>query len=178
MKPKADKEILKDNWWIMILPVLFLLLGILLIVCPDKPIDYAALQTKEVTVETVKHHYGRHGSDYHDIRTTDGERYVIKGDYRQEQLENLLTNGTVITIKWYKGDLGGLCAEEVYVNGDKVVAYNDDLPINNNLQLIVGFLGIVIGLGCLCFVKLTLVSLSEQKAKNAKLLGKRKKSKK
>ena len=67
---------------------------------------------------------------------------------------------------------------EINVNGDKVVAYNDDLPINNNLQLIVGFFGIVIGLGCLCFVKLTLVSLSEQKAKNAKLLGKRKKSKK
>ena len=82
MKTTVDKEILKENWWLIVGPVLFVLLGILLIVLPNRPVDYASLQTKEVTVETFKYHYGRHGSDYHDIRTTDGERYVIKGDYR------------------------------------------------------------------------------------------------
>ena len=178
MKTTVDKEILKENWWLIVGPVLFILLGILLIVLPNRPVDYASLQTKEVTVEALKYHYGRHGSDYHDIRTTDGERYVIKGDYRREQLEELLTKGTVITIKWYESDFGRLCAEEVYVDGDKVAVYNEynNLSVKNNMRLIIGFFGIAFGLVGLYFVKLILVSLTEQKAKNTKLLGKRKKA--
>ena len=178
MKTKVDREILRKNFWLVVGPVLFVLLGIFCIILPDRPIDYASLQTKEVTVEAIKHHYVRHGADYHDIRTTDGERYVTTGDYRREQLEELLTKGTVITIKWYESDFGRLCAEEVYVDGDKVAVYNEynNLSVKNNMRLIVGFFGIAFGLVCLYFVKLILVSLTEQKAKNTKLLGKRKKA--
>ena len=178
MKTTVDKEILKENWWLIVGPVLFILLGILLIVLPNRPVDYASLQTKEVTVEALKYHYGRHGSDYHDIRTTDGERYVIKGDYRWEQLEDLLTKDTIITVKWYESDLGGLCAEEVYVDGERVVVYNGDLPLKNNIRLMLSVFAIVLGLGTLCFVKRTLVTLTEQKRKTVKLLRKNKKRKK
>ena len=178
MKTTVDKEILKENWWLIVGPVLFILLGIFCIILPDRPIDYASLQTKEVIVETFKYHYGAHGSDYHDIRTTDGERYVIKGDYRREQLEELLTKGAVITIKWYESDFGGLCAEEVYIDGEKVVAYNDDLPVKNNIRLILGVFVVVLALGCLCFVRRILVSLTEQKMKKEKLSRKYKKKKK
>ena len=178
MNTKVDRETLRKNFWIAVGPVLFILLGIFCITFPDRPIDYASLQTKEVTVEAIMYHYVRHGADYHDIRTTDGERYVIKGDYRREQLEELLTKGTVITIKWYESDFGGLCAEEVYVDGDKVAVYNEynNLSVKNNMRLIVGFCTIAFGLVGLYFVKLILVSLTEQKAKNTKLLGNRKKA--
>ena len=126
MKTKVDREILRKNFWLVVGPVLFVLLGIFCIILPDRPIDYASLQTKEVTVEAIKHHYVRHGADYHDIRTTDGERYVTTGDYRREQLEELLTKGTVITIKWYESDFGIPCAEEVYVNGEYLSTYSSD----------------------------------------------------
>ena len=178
MNTKVARETLRKNFWIAVGPVLFILVGIFCITFPDRPIDYASLQTKEVAVEAIRYHFGRHGADYHDIRTTDGERYVIKGDYRREQLEELLTKGTVITIKWYESDFGRLCAEEVYVDGDKVAAYNEynNLSVKNNMRLIVGFFGIAFGLVGLYFVKLILVSLTEQKAKNTKLLGSRKKA--
>ena len=175
MNTKVDKDILKENWWFIVVPILFLLLGFLVIVLPDRPVDYASLQTKEVIVETFRYHYGQHGSDYHDIRTTDGERYVIKGDYQRDQLEELLTKGTVITIKWYKGDLGGRCAKEVYVEGERIVTNNDDLPIKNNILLILGAFVVVLGLGSLYFVRSVLISLTEQKMKKEKLSRKYKK---
>ena len=174
MNTKVDKDILKENWWLIVGTILFLLLGILAIVLPSRPIDYASLQNKEVIVETFKYHYGSHGSDYHDIRTTDGERYVIKGDYRQEQLEELLIKGTTITIKGYESDLGGLCAEEVYVDGERVVAYDGDLPVKNNI----GVFAVVLGLGGLCFIRRMLIALTEQKINREKLLRKNKKRKK
>ena len=178
MKTTIDKEILKENWWLVVGPVIFILLGILLIVLPNRPVDYASLQTKEVIVETFKYRYGRHGSDYHDIRTADGDRYVIKGDYRWEQLEDLLTKGTIITVKWYESDFGELCAEEVYVDGKRVVVYNGDLPVKNNIRLMLSIFAILLGIGSHCFVKRTLVTLTEQKIKNMKWLRNNKKRKK
>lgn len=178
MNTKVDLEIYKDNWWLIVVPILFLLFGLLLIVLPNKPIDYASLQTKEVTVETFKYHYGRHGSDYHDMQTTDGERYVIKGDYSSEQLEDLLTEGTIISIKWYESNFGTLCAEEMYIDGEMVVSYNDDLPVKSTILLVLAVFAIVLGLGSLCYVKRTLVTLTEQKSKHAKMLRNNKKRKK
>ena len=176
MNTKVDKEIFKDNWWLFVGPIFFLLLGILLVVLPNRPIDYASLQTKEVTVETFNYHYQRHGSSYHDIHTTDGERYVITGDYSRNQLEELLTEGTIISIKWYKSDSGGLCSEEIYVDGERVVIFNDDL-INNDIQLILSVFAIALGIGSLCLVNRMLKSLSEQKTNKAKLCKNKKRKK-
>ena len=173
MNTKVNKVILKDNWWLVALPVLFLLLGVFLSVLPNRTIDYASLQTKQVTVETLKYHLGGNGSSYHDIRTTDGERYVVKGDYNRNQLEEVLIKGRIITIKWYKSDFGGLCAEEVYVDGEQVVIFNDDF-LNNNIRLIVSAFAIVLGIGGLCIANRILKSLSEQKTNTAKLHKKRK----
>ena len=176
MNAKVDKTILKDNWWLIIGPILFLLLGILLAVLPSRPIDYASLQTKEVTVETLKYHYQQHGSDYHDILTTDGERYVVKGDFNRNQLEELLTEGTIITIKWYKNDLGRLCAEEIYVDGKEVVVFNDDF-LNNNIRLALSVIAIVFGICSLCLANRMLKSLSEQKTNKSKLRKNKKRKK-
>ena len=177
MKAKVDKEILKENGLLFVVPALVLLLGVLLIVLPYKPIDYAALQSKDVTVHSIVHRYPRGSADYHDIRTTDGERYVVKGEYEREQLETLLRKGTRITIKWYRSDFGGVCAEEVYVDEEKVVAYNDDLPAKGDMHLLIGISAVTIGWGSLCFAGKKMIELTEQKKNQEKFLRNKKRKK-
>lgn len=177
MNTKVYIDILKENWGFLAGAILFLLLGILVMVLPDRSVDHPSLQTKEVAIDTVESHYGGRGSDYHVIRTTDGERYVIKGSYQREQLAELLTKGTIVTIKWYESDFGIPCAEEVYVNGERVVEDNDDLPDKRNMRLIVGAVTVTFGLGGFFFVRRILVSLAEQKASKRKVSCKHKKKK-
>ena len=156
MKQKQNKNVLKENWWLLIGPLVFILMGILVIVLTyiEKPIEYASLQTKTVTVEKFKHHYGSHGSSYDYIRTTDGERYTISGEYQRKQLEELLTKGTTITILWYQNKpFWTLLAEEIYIDGSRVVAFDSDAPANKTVLLVVGSLAVILGLGNFCFLR-------------------------
>ena len=170
MQQKMDKDVLIENWWLLAGPLLFILMGILVIILTyyEKPVEYASLQTKTVTVEKFSRHYGAHGSSYDYIRTSDGEKYTVSGEYQPEQLEVLLTNGTGITIKWYQKKLfGTLLAEEIYVHGIQVVAYDNDAPVNKSVTLIVGACSILLGLGCFCFLRFVLAAIG-RKPKNAK----------
>ena len=148
MRRKLDKDVLIENWWLLIGPLVFVLLGILVIILTytEKPIEYGSLQTKSVTVEAFKHHYGSHGSSYDYIRTSDGERYTISGEYQRKRLEELLTKGTKITIMWYQNKpFWTLLAEEIYIDGIRVVAYDNDAPVIKTITLIIGICSILLG---------------------------------
>ena len=166
MNTKIAKEILRENWWLMVGPIVFILMGILVIILThhEKPVEYASLQTKEVTVETFSHHYGQHGSSYDYIRTTDGVKYTISGEYQQQQLKEMFTEGTTITIKWYQNKpFRTLLAEEIYIEGTRVVAYDNDKLINKATPLFVGICAILLALGSFCFVRFILVSISKKR---------------
>ena len=146
---KQKKSVPKENRWLLIGPLVFVLMGILVIVLTyiEKPIEYASLQTKTVTVEKFKHHYGSHGSSYDYIRTTDGERYTISGEYQRKELEEHLTKGTTITILWYQNKpFWTLLAEEIYIDGSRVVTFDSDAPANKTVLLVVGSLAVILGL--------------------------------
>ena len=178
MQQNIDKDVLKENWWLLIGPLFFVLMGILVIALTyfEKPVEYASLQTKTVTVEKFKRHYGSHGSSYDYIRTTDGERYTISGEYQRNQLEELLTKGTRITLMWYQNKpFWTLLAEEIYIDGARVVTYDNDAPDNKTITLIVGVLSILLGLGSFCFIRFVLAAINKKPKKYAKTKRKHRK---
>ena len=76
-------DIIKENYWLIILSALFILLGVFCAIFPhiEPHVSYDSLQTKEVTVTVFKHFYGGpKGASYDYIRTTDGEKYNLSGD--------------------------------------------------------------------------------------------------
>ncbi len=150
MRRKTDKDIIKENKWLIIGSALLILLGFLIIILPNimPEITYDSLQTKEVTVTAFRYHHGGwHGTNYYYILTTDGEKYNLSGDFQREQAKKLLTEGRKITIKWYKNTpFRTLLAEEIYAGSECVVAYNpgspnDDIIISLTLALPAWLLG-------------------------------------
>lgn len=151
MRRKTKTDILKKyGWYIIILYTLMILFGLFLAILPHLPhVEYDALQTKEVTVTAFKHFYGGlRGTSYDYIRTTDGEEYNLSGDYDRGNLEELLTEGTTATIKWHRNKpFRTLLAEEMYVDGERVVTYDNDKPLDGKSFLILGSCFIVYGTG-------------------------------
>lgn len=74
------------------------------------------------------------------------DRYNISGDYQREQLNDLLTEGRTVTIKWYKNEpFWTFLAEEIYVDGEKIITYNNDTPVEWKLPLILGICLVALG---------------------------------
>lgn len=167
MRRKTDKDILRENNWLMIASSLLILFGILCAILPHVAphTDYASLQTKEVTITAFRHHYGYRSASYDYIRTTDGEKYNLSGDYRREQLTPLLTEGRKVTIKWYQNvPFRTLLAEEIYVDGVRVAAYNNDAPVDWKSPLILGSCFAALGI-CGFFMLRLFVKTNRKKQK-------------
>ena len=173
MRRKTDKDILRENPWLLAGSVIYILLGIFVVMLPyiSRPADYAALQTKEITVDAFRHHSGTYGGSYDYILTTDGEMYNVSGDYQRSQLAQLLTEGRTVTIKWYKNrPFWTLLAEEIYVDGQKIVTYNNDEPVNKSIPVIIGICAIAMGLGIFLFLNFILKhNRVKQKKRNDKI---------
>ena len=102
MRRKTDREIVKENIWLVFLPGALILLGIFLALWPylfPEP-DYDALEEREVTVQALRHFSGVKGVSYDYIVTTDGERFHLSGDYDREKISAQLTQGKKAMIKW------------------------------------------------------------------------------
>ncbi|MCI6957398.1 MAG: hypothetical protein SPI15_04790 [Candidatus Faecousia sp.] len=159
----------------MIISSAFLIIfGILVAILPHiaPTVSYDSLQTKEVTITVFKHFYGgAHGASYDYIRTTDGEEYNISGDYQREQLIELLTQGRTVTIKWYKNNpFWTLLAEEIYVDGERVVTYNNDLPVDWKSPLLFGSFLIALGVGGFFLLRFFLkTNRTKQKKRDEKI---------
>ena len=151
MRRKTDKDIIKENHWLIIFSTLLILFGVFLTILPHilPNVGYGALQVKDVTITEFGHHCSsRYSTAYDYIRTTDGEKYNLSGDYQREQLQELLTEGKTVTIKWYKNEpFWTLLVEEMYVDGERVVTYDNNKPVDLKSTLICGSCFIVPGIG-------------------------------
>ena len=67
---------------------------------------------------------------------------------------------------------------EVYIDGIRVVAYDNDAPVNKTITLIVGICSILLGLGIFCFIRFILAALSGKPKKHVKSKRKYRKVKK
>ncbi len=170
MRRKTDKDIIKENNWLIILPTLLILFGVFCAILPyiAPHVGYDSLQIKEVTITEFKRfHGGLHGASYDYIRTTDGQKFNLSGDYQREQLKELLTGGRSATIKWYKNEpFWTLMVEEMYVDGERVVTYDNDKPVDWKSPLIFGSCFIALGIGGI-FVLRLFVKMNRKKQKSA-----------
>ncbi len=143
MRRKTDKDILKASAGIILLSVIFILSGIVVMILPYSSFypEYSSLQTKEVKISEfeVRREYSLvilyrsarlEKYDVAYIHTTDGETYSIGGKHDKEQLKEVLTDGKTVTIKWskvLKVPVSELIIEEIYLDGEKIVTYDNDL---------------------------------------------------
>ena len=177
MRRKTDKDIIKENYWLIILSALLILFGVLCAIFPHVAphVDYESLQSKEVTITEFKHHYGGYrGASYDYIRTTDGEKYNLSGEYQREHLKGLLTKGKTVSIKWYKNEpFWTLLVEELYVDGEQVVTYDNDKPVDWKSPLIFGSCFVVLGIGGFFLLRLFVkANRKKQKKRDEKILRK------
>lgn len=168
MQRKTDKDIIKENHWLIILSTLLILFGVICAILPyiTPHVDYDSLQTKEVTIIEFKHFYGGpKGASYDYIRTTDGQKLILSGDYQREQLKEFLTEGRSATVKWYKNEpFWTLLVEEMYVDGERVVTYDNDKPVDWKSPLFFGSCSIALGIGG-SFVLRLFVKMNRKKQK-------------
>ena len=177
MRRKTDKDILKENSWLIIVSALFIIFGIFVAILPHiaPTVSYDSLQTKEVTIKVFEHFYGgAHGASYDYILTTDGEEYNISGDYQREQLKELLTEGRTVTIKWYKNKpFWTLLAEEIYVDGERVATYDNDLPVDWKSPLLFGSFLIALGVSGFFLLRFFLkTNRTKQEKRDKKIMRK------
>ena len=77
MRRKTDRDILKENTWLICASCALIVLGILIGLWPclfPEP-DYDALEEREVTIQALRHFSGVKGVSYDYIVTTDGENF-------------------------------------------------------------------------------------------------------
>ncbi len=132
MRRKSNKEIMKEYSIFLISGIIAILFGIFIILFPVMPTTpYEKYKEKDVVISQLNHHYGRWAS-YDYIITEDGEKYNVTGDYSKSELSELLIKGTVAVIKYDTNKILPFIkyAEEIIVDGNKIVTYNNDTPTN------------------------------------------------
>ena len=149
MRRKTDIDVLKENLLIIISSFLFLIFGLILPFTSS--IEYDQLYKKEITVEsTTSVWFYRSGSRYI-ITTTDGEAFIIAGDYNAAEIEDSLRNGTQASIKYYRHRILPFSYVEEIIVGEKyIVRYSNDIKT----RLLIGYLSsiILVLLGALGFI--------------------------
>ena len=157
MRRMTDTDVIKQYALIFIASIGFIVSGILVAILPHimPYVPYDSLQTKEVTITVFDYSYGgRHSSGHYYIRTTEGEMFNITGAYTPSELCEVLTSGTEATIKWHKNKpFWTLLVEEMYVDGTRVVTYDNDKPADWKLPLIIGIFCLAIGIGGLFLIR-------------------------
>ena len=66
-------------------------------------------------------------------------------------------------------------AEEIYIDGARVVTYDNDAPTNKTIILFVGILSIFLGFGSFCFIRFVLAAISKKPKKYVKTKRKHRK---
>jgi hypothetical protein len=134
MRRRSDKEIKKEFNIFLILGIIAILFSIFIVLLPIMPTTpYEEYKEKEVIISEFEHFYGGvRGASYDYIITEDGEKYNITGDYSKSELSEVLTKGTTAVIKYEINNILPFIkyAEEMTVDGNKIVTYNNDAPIN------------------------------------------------
>ena len=150
MRRKSDKEVKKEHRITLILGCCFIAFAIFCILLPLVPrTPYEDHLEKEIVVSGFDYHSGGvRGASYYYIITTDGEIYNITGDYSTSKLKESLKEGTQITIKYTENKFfNRRYAEEIVLNGEFLVKYNNDQPIDWTGSIIFATFSALVGIG-------------------------------
>ena len=133
MKRISEKDFVKMNsltWTVFSVLVILAVVSFFFLDLFPEP-TYAELEEKNVVVaDIIRVHIYRSGDVYR-VCTVDGETYNLTGSFAYEDLKDILLPNTTATIKWARNRFVIFpdYAEEVIVNGQVVVRYNNDEPI-------------------------------------------------
>ncbi len=131
MRRKTTKDLVKRNLAGIALSGFLILAGVFLLFLSKLPVaSYEDCREKTVTVDSMRYHYGYISSGYWELRTEDGESYNLTGSFDRSEMKESLTHGVEAQIRYlenWRGNLfGHKYAEEVVVNGKRIVSYNND----------------------------------------------------
>ncbi len=153
MRRKSDKEIRKEFSIFLISGIIAVLFGIFILLFPVMPTTpYEEYKEKDVVISQFNHHYGGiRGASYNYIITEDGEKYNITGDYSKSELSELLIKGASAVIKYDTNKILPFIkyAEEIVIDGNKIVTYNNDTPTNWAPHIIFCLLSCLMGVALL-----------------------------
>ena len=150
MRRKSDKEVKKEHRITLILGCCFIAFAVFCILLPLIPYTpYSEHFEKGVIISECDFYSGGvRGASYYYIITTDGEIYNITGDYSTSKLKESLKEGTEITIKYTENKLfNRMYAEEIVLNGELLVKYNNDDPIDWTGSIIFAAVSALVGVG-------------------------------
>ena len=169
MRRKSDKQIKKEFISVLIFGIVAIFAGLFVLTYPLIPATpLEEHKEKEIVILQFDFHSGgRYGASYHYIITEDGEIYNITGEYSATQLYDVLSKGTVAVIKYDTNKLLTFInyAEEMTVDGNKIVTYNNDDPTNWTMHIILGLLAILMGLASLFLCRWEIKHIREMQAK-------------
>ena len=131
MRRKTTKELIKRNLVSIALSGFLILAGVFLLFLSKLPVaSYEDCREKTVTVDFIRYHYGYRSSGHWELRTEDGESYNLTGSFDRSEMKESLTHGVEAQIRYWENWRGNLFghkyAEEVVVNGKRIVSYNND----------------------------------------------------
>ena len=169
MRRKSDKQIKKEFISVLIFGIVAIFAGLFVLTYPLIPATPLEEHIeKEVVISSFDLHSGiRGGASYHYIITEDGEIYNITGEYNAPELYELLTEGTVATIMYDTNKIlpWEKYAEEMIVDGNKIVTYNNDDPTNWTAHIIFGAFTLLAGAGLLFLYRWEILHNREVQAK-------------
>lgn len=169
MRRKSEKEIQKEFIPSLIFGIIAILCGLFVLLfpfIPPTPLDKHV--EKEVTISKFDHSIGlRYAASYDYIITEHGKKYRITGDYNRSELSETLTKGTVAIIKYDTNDILPFIkyAEEISVDGNKIVTYNNDTPIKWTPHIIFSLFICLVGAASLFFYRWNIVRYRTLQAK-------------
>ena len=169
MRRRSNKEIKKEFNIFLVLGIIAILFGIFIVLLPIMPTTpYEEYKEKEVIISEFDHFYGGpKGASYDYIITEDGEKYNVTGEYSRSELSEILIKGTIAVIKYDTNDILPFkkYAEEMTVDGNKIVTYNNDAPTNWTLHIIFCVLSCFIGAAFLFVYRWQIMRIRKLQAK-------------
>ena len=169
MRRKSEKEIRKEFIFSLIFGIIAIWCGLFVLLfpfIPPTPLDEHI--EKEVVISKFDHSIGiRYAASYDYIITEDGKKYNVTGDYIYSELDETLAKGTVAIIKYDTNDIFPYIkyAEELSVDGNKIVTYNNDAPIKWVPHIIFGLFTCLVGAASLFFYRWNIVRYRTLQAK-------------
>ncbi len=111
--------------------------------------SYDALYEKTVTISSYEAIPQYRGGYSYRLYTEEDGAFTLTGKWDHNTVAGVLQHGVTATVKGYPHHLNPFldCAEEIAVNGEVIVSYNNDDPIDRAPLIWLGLLFVLIGAG-------------------------------
>ncbi len=168
ISPKALRKRRVIAWLVWSASVV---MALLLVFSPElfPPPSYDELYEKTVTISSYERTPAYRGGYSYRLYTEEDGAFAIRGTFDHDTVADVLQHGVTATVKGYPSINPFFdCAEEITVNGEVIVSYNNDDPPDRIALVWLGLFFVLIGTGytaCSLWWAKHLQSLEEKRDK-------------